>query len=120
MPDSKYPAQPANFLTDQFINASEGRLYFAIMHGKNVMGPYADKLNYEERWQVLHYIRGLQAKSKNLVYSEAGNTFNNNRPARGQATGAARQTVVVQDSLAGSQQTPAPSSRPAKQPGLNN
>ena len=71
-----YPAQPANFLTDEFINASNGRYYHAIVYGKNVMSGYTDKLSYEERWQVIHYIRSLQAKEKGLVYSELENTLN--------------------------------------------
>jgi mono/diheme cytochrome c family protein len=80
----KYPAQPANFLQDTFYLTSNGRFYHAIMHGKNVMGNYADKLSFEERWQVIHYIRALQAKTKTLEYSESANTFtnpNNDRPA---------------------------------------
>lgn len=72
----KYPAQPANFLSDEFVAASNGRYYHAIMHGKNVMGGYADKLSYEERWQVIHYIRSLQAKDRKLAYSEQENTLN--------------------------------------------
>ncbi len=71
-----YPAQPANFLTDEFVAASNGRYYHAIIHGKNVMGGYADKLSYEERWQVIHYIRSLQAKDKKLAYSSLENTLN--------------------------------------------
>lgn len=74
-PNAKYGAQPANFLKDEFVGASEGRLYYAIMHGKNVMGGYADKLSWEERWQVLHYIRSMQAASLNAEYSEGANTF---------------------------------------------
>ncbi len=75
-PNQVYPAQPANFLSDEFINASNGRYYHSIMYGKNVMGGYADKLSYEERWQVIHYIRSLQAKSNGTVYSETANTLN--------------------------------------------
>jgi mono/diheme cytochrome c family protein len=71
-----YPAAPANFLLDTFVNSSPGRFYHAIMKGKNVMGSYADKLSYSERWEVIHYIRSLEAKSKNLVYTQASNTFN--------------------------------------------
>ena len=71
-----YPAQPANLIQDEFIQASEGRYYHSIMYGKNVMGSYADKLSYEERWQVIHYIRSLQAKEKGLVYSADENTLN--------------------------------------------
>ncbi len=75
----KYPAQPANFLKDEFITASEGRFYHSIMRGRNLMNSYADKLSYEERWNVIHYIRSLQAASKNLKYSETENTFNNSK-----------------------------------------
>lgn len=75
-PNAKYIAQPANFLTDEFVNASNGRYYHAIMYGKNVMGAYADKLSYEERWQVIHYIRSLQAKDRKLTYNEQENTLN--------------------------------------------
>lgn len=72
----KYPAQPANLLLDQYIDMSNGQYYHAIMYGKNMMGAYKDKISYEERWQVIHYIRTLQAKEKKLVYSEAENTLN--------------------------------------------
>lgn len=74
--NAKYPAAPANFLQDQFVESSNGRYYHAIMYGKNVMGSYRDKLSYEERWQVIHWIRSLQAKDKKLEYSENANTFN--------------------------------------------
>jgi mono/diheme cytochrome c family protein len=71
----KYPVQPANFLLDEHIQATNGRYYHAIYHGRNLMGNYKDKLSYEERWQVIHYIRSLQAKSKSLAYSQKENTF---------------------------------------------
>ncbi len=64
-----YPAAPANFLTEEFIRAGNGRYYYSIMHGRGVMGAYADKLNFEERWQVIHYIRSLQAKELNVPYN---------------------------------------------------
>jgi len=73
---SPYPAAPANFLTVEFRDTSDGAYYHAIMHGKNVMGGYADKISYEERWQVIHYIRALQAKEYKLAYSETENTLN--------------------------------------------
>jgi mono/diheme cytochrome c family protein len=75
-PNAKYPAAPANFLQDEFYEASNGRYYHAIIYGKNVMGGYADKLSFEERWQVIHYIRSLQAKEKKVIYSAEANTFN--------------------------------------------
>ena len=75
-PNAKYLAVPANFLNDEFLAASNGRYYHAIMYGKNVMGAYRDKMSFEERWQVIHYIRALQAKEKKLAYNEDENTLN--------------------------------------------
>lgn len=71
-----YPAQPTSFLLEEFIEASNGRYYHSIMRGRNVMGPYNDKLSFEERWQVIHYIRSLQAEESGLVYNEEENTLN--------------------------------------------
>ena len=72
----KYPAQPANFMLEDFVNSSNGRYYHSIMYGKNAMGSYADKLSYEERWEVIHYIRSLQAKSLKVKYDSEGNQMN--------------------------------------------
>ncbi|MBB4078248.1 mono/diheme cytochrome c family protein [Lewinella aquimaris] len=74
-PQAKYPAAPASFLRPEFLEASNQRYYHAIMYGYNVMGAYADKMNYEERWQVIHYIRSLQAKETGTEYNEQVNTF---------------------------------------------
>ena len=75
-PNAKYPVAPANFLIDPHVDNSNGHYYHAIMYGKNLMGAYKDKLNYEERWQVIHWIRNLQAKELKLVYDQEDNTLN--------------------------------------------
>ena len=75
-PQAKYPAAPANLLREEYVEASNGRYYHAIMYGYNVMGAYADKMSYEERWQVIHYIRNLQAKDAGLEYNQVVNTLN--------------------------------------------
>jgi hypothetical protein len=75
-PGGVYPAAPANFMLDTFYISTNGRFYHAIMYGKNVMGGYAEKLSFEERWQVIHYIRSLQATAKGLAYSASANTLN--------------------------------------------
>jgi mono/diheme cytochrome c family protein len=72
----KYPVQPANLLLPEFVSASNGRYYHTLIHGRNKMGAYADKLNYEERWQVIHYVRALQAKELKLEYNQMVNTLN--------------------------------------------
>lgn len=77
-----YPVQPAILTNDEFTTASNGRLYHALVYGKNLMGGYADKVGYEERWQIIHYIRSLQAKEKKLEYTQYINTLNNvDKPA---------------------------------------
>lgn len=75
-PNVKYPVQPAILTNDEFTAAGNGRMYHAIMYGKNVMGGYADKMSYEERWEVIHYIRALQAADDGLEYSPEINTLN--------------------------------------------
>ncbi|HRG65725.1 MAG TPA: cytochrome c [Saprospiraceae bacterium] len=97
--DGKYPAQPANFLLDDFINSSNGRYYHSIIYGRNLMGGYSDKLSYKERWEVIHYIRSLQAASKNLVYNEKANTLNSVDVPFASIPKAAPQ-VAVQDTAA--------------------
>jgi len=75
-PRAVYPAAPAILINEEFTAASNGRYYHAIMYGKNVMGGYSDKMSYEERWQVIHYIRALQAKNTKVKYSADVNTLN--------------------------------------------
>jgi mono/diheme cytochrome c family protein len=75
-PGGVYPAAPANFLVGDLATASNGRYYHAIMYGKNVMGGYADKMSFEERWQVIHYIRTLQAADVKATYDEMENSLN--------------------------------------------
>lgn len=78
----KYPVQPANFLLEEFVNSSNGRYYHTIMFGRNKMGAHKDKLSFEERWQVIHYIRSLQAKELKLEYNQFSNTLNSiDKPA---------------------------------------
>jgi len=71
-----YPLAPANLINEEFTSASNGRYYHAIMYGKNAMGAYKDKISYEERWQVIHYIRALQAEEQGLAYNAEENTLN--------------------------------------------
>lgn len=77
----KYPVAPANLLLDEHIESSNGRMYHAIMVGRNLMGAYKDKMNHEERWYVIQYIRSLQAASKGLIYSPTENSLNSDTPA---------------------------------------
>ncbi len=70
-----YPVAPADLLADRFIDTTAGLYIFSIVHGKNVMGSYADKLSTKERWDVIHHIRELQADKVGAEYSPESNTF---------------------------------------------
>ncbi len=55
-----YGAKPANLHTEDFRNYPDGKIYHAIVAGKNSMPSYAAELPEEERWAAVHYVRALQ------------------------------------------------------------
>ena len=56
---SKMP-KPADLLTEQRVELSEGSIYYVIRYGTPLMPPKAEQLEPLERWQVIHYLRKLQ------------------------------------------------------------
>jgi len=59
--NGKYPPPPSYFRED-ILKLPEGKMFHSVTHGKNLMGGYSSQLNQEERWQVVSYIRDMQAK----------------------------------------------------------
>jgi len=55
-----YGAKPANLQAQQFRDYPDGKLYWAIVNGKNSMPSHAPYLSEPERWAVVHYVRALQ------------------------------------------------------------
>ena len=55
-----YGAKAANLQAKQFLDYPDGKIYWAIVHGKNAMPPHAPYLSDRERWAVVHYVRALQ------------------------------------------------------------
>jgi mono/diheme cytochrome c family protein len=54
---------PANFMDTHTMSAvTDGELFWKITHGRRPMPSFKDKLNDEERWQLVVYIRTLAAK----------------------------------------------------------
>jgi len=88
----KFAAMPANLLGDNYINFSQGKIYYAIMFGKNVMGSYASQLSEHDRWKVVAYIKQKQSEKSgapfNLLADQTDNTV------------AAQQTIVIADTVA--------------------
>jgi mono/diheme cytochrome c family protein len=55
----KFPPPPA-YNSDKLKDLPEGKMFFSITYGKNLMGPHASILSKEERWKIIHYIQTLQ------------------------------------------------------------
>ncbi len=52
----KYPLAPANLKGEAVAAFTQGKLYYTILFGKNMMGSYASQLTEEQRWLVVGYI----------------------------------------------------------------
>ena len=55
-----YGAKPANLVSQQMIDLSDGEIYHVIWKGKNSMPSYSADLADDEQWAVTHYVRVLQ------------------------------------------------------------
>ena len=55
-----YGAKPANLQAEQFRQYPDGKIYWAIVNGKNAMPAHAADLTETQRWAVVHYVRALQ------------------------------------------------------------
>ncbi len=54
-----YP-QPASYHTDRLRNAPDGVFFQAITNGVGTMFSYAGRVNVDDRWAIVAYIRALQ------------------------------------------------------------
>jgi mono/diheme cytochrome c family protein len=53
----------------------EGKMYHSIQYGKNLMGSHASQLSQLERWQIIEYVKVLQAGGKMPEFDAAGNVM---------------------------------------------
>ncbi len=56
---NRFPAPPS-LHTDQARGYADGAIYHMITKGTEKMPPYGDKLEPDDRWNVVHYLRALQ------------------------------------------------------------
>ncbi len=59
----KFAAMPANLKDAKYLHMTPGQIYAAIKYGKNAMGSYAGQLDIKQRWQVIAYIKKVQAEN---------------------------------------------------------
>jgi mono/diheme cytochrome c family protein len=55
--NGNYPAVPS--YEQRLPKITEGNMFHSITYGRNLMGSYAEKLSYKQRWQVILYIQKL-------------------------------------------------------------
>ncbi len=55
-----YGAKPANLVSQQMIELTDGEIYHVVRMGKNAMPSYSADLEERERWAAVHYVRVLQ------------------------------------------------------------
>lgn len=56
--DGPYTARPPAYAT-RLKEIKDGNMFYTISYGKGMMGGYGFQLSVEERWKVIHYIKGL-------------------------------------------------------------
>lgn len=58
----KFASMPANLVAGTYyLELTPGQIYHTIQFGKNMMGSYYSQLNEQERWEVIAYIKKVQA-----------------------------------------------------------
>lgn len=67
-----FAAAPANLKSGEaYLHMPMGKMYHAVVYGKNVMGSYASQLNEHQRWAVIAYIKKVQAENGGDAYTLA-------------------------------------------------
>jgi mono/diheme cytochrome c family protein len=62
----KFPPPPA-YDSERIKTTPEGKMFYSVKYGKNLMGAYGTVLSPHQIWQVLHYVNTL--KGNNTVAS---------------------------------------------------
>ena len=57
----KFPVP--SYFDDVHISLPEGKMFFSITYGKNLMGSHASQLDPDQRWKIIMYIKSLQTQA---------------------------------------------------------
>jgi cytochrome c553 len=52
-------SRPPTLQSEKIRDYKDGQIFHVITMGQNLMPSYAEKLNEDERWSIVHYIRAL-------------------------------------------------------------
>lgn len=61
----KFPPPPA--YDGPLKELEEGKMFYSITYGKNLMGSHASQLNPTERWTIIRFVQTLQGKQPQAV-----------------------------------------------------
>ncbi len=71
----KFAAMPANLKSGAaYLAMPVGKMYYAIMYGKNMMGSYASQLDVHQRWAVIAYIKKVQSENGGAAFTMGVNS----------------------------------------------
>lgn len=66
----KFASMPANLKSGAaYLAMPAGKMYYAIMYGKNMMGSYAAQLDVHQRWAVIAYIKKVQSENGGAAFT---------------------------------------------------
>lgn len=66
----KFASMPANLKSGAaYLTMSPGKMYYAIVYGKNMMGSYAAQLDVHQRWEVIAYIKKVQSENGGAAFT---------------------------------------------------
>lgn len=51
---------PPSYFSENLINLPEGKEYYSVHYGKNLMGPYSKVLDHDQLWRVVYYVKSMQ------------------------------------------------------------
>jgi mono/diheme cytochrome c family protein len=71
--DGKFPPPPS-YDSDRIKTTPDGKMFYSIKYGKNLMGAYGTHLNPHQIWQVVHYIKTLEGSSTTATTASADST----------------------------------------------
>lgn len=50
----------------------EGKIFYSIHYGKNLMGSHAAQISQEDRWKLVYYVQKLQGHDLEKMHGDAG------------------------------------------------
>lgn len=52
----------------------EGKIFYSIHYGRNMMGSHAAQISREDRWKLTYYVQKLQGHDLNMMYGSGSDT----------------------------------------------